>query len=63
MYLFELVRDQWPWTIAIAISLWFFTAALLPPAGQRDDEATRRARAQRAREYQRLRRLWVKDKP
>lgn len=59
MYLWELIRDQWPWLLAMAIGLWYLTAHLLPSTGQRDDETTRRARAERAREYQRLRRLWL----
>ena len=60
MYLWELIWDHWMALGALAISLWFFAAAMIPTRGQRDDDATRRARAERAREYQRLRRMEIK---
>lgn len=61
MYLFQLLRDHWLALGAITISLWFFTASLLPEPGQRNDPNTCEARAKRAREYQRLRRLWIDE--
>lgn len=57
MIALELIRDHWPILLLAAVSLWFFTGRVIPTDGQRNDEATCRARAQRAEEYRRLRRM------
>lgn len=56
MYLLEFVRENWLYLVIALPSLWVLTNSLLPGGrdGQRNDDATRKARAHRAKEYQKL---------
>lgn len=59
MYLMNLFASYWMALAIAGAALWALTGFAIPTHGQRNDDATCKARAQRAKEYRRLRRMDV----